>query len=86
MTLQDVFGLARDVVMAAAWVLVWVVRRESARTDERFAEVKEALSRLSIEQLRQVFVAKERMDDLLRESHDDHAAIWGEITRLRDKL
>lgn len=45
-TWHDLFSVARDVVMAAAWAIVWVVRRESKRINERFAAQQAELERI----------------------------------------
>ena len=85
MTLAEWLTWGRDIAMGALFVLIWFIGRERTAIENQFKEIRAALATTSMEALRKVFVSSERINDLLRESHDDHAAIWREIIRLRDK-
>lgn len=72
-------------VMMVGGFYAWSSRRDARALDKEISDVKSQLGGLSWQRLYGAFVTTDRWQDLLRESHDDHAAIWREIERIRDR-
>lgn len=89
---QTILSYGRDLVMWVAAFIVWLVGREwrthQARVEAQFrlfeSRVETMERDLDLERLRQVFLTRERFEDLWRERHHESAAIWDEIKRIRD--
>lgn len=79
MTVQSVALL----IVGALNYLMGRERQEMKRQTEVLEKRMDAAP--SMEYLRTMFVSRERIDDLLRESHGEHAEMWDEIKRIRDR-
>jgi len=91
------FAVVQAIALGVAGVFVWLLGRERAATHEQLSNLRQdlddgmtsiwrALNKLpDMEQLRRVFESKDRINDLLRESHGQRSAIWDEIKRIRDR-